>query len=786
MNFENIPEELKKGALWCVWRYEERDGRRTKVPYDAKTGKRAQSNNRSTFSDYNTAVNAFRKYNYSGLGIGVFPPFAAIDIDHCVENGRFSDLAENICSMAGSYTELSPSGKGVRIILTVSQNFRYDKDAFYINNQREGLEVYVAGCTSKFVSITGNRISSAQIKNGDYALLSIAREYMTRPKALISNKPVQIPEHKHTTPADSLFGVGMEKDRRLKEYWNGNFPTDNESEKDAKLLSKLLYWCNGDIEEAIERFLSSPFVAGKDDAHKRKLDRSDYLLRTARNVMPNITAKEANHNYQQRKNAGQGTVNAPARAKQENSLADILKQLNPVSNYSWDDKGMGALFADIFKDKCRYNVTAREWYYFSGTVWQEDTGAMHVSQLAKELVNALTVYCSAIKDDTMRSEYLKHIARYGQLRRRETMIKDARDKYYISQEDLDKDLDLFNCQNGTYNLSTGEFKSHNPKDLLSKISNVVYDRNAKSTLFEKFVQDIMLGNSEKIAYLQTVLGYSLTAETCLETCWILYGATTRNGKSTLVETIAYLMGNTNGYALAMQPQTLANKSNKDTRQASGDIARLDGCRFLNASEPPKRMLFDVALLKTLLGRDSITARHLYEREYEFIPHFKLFINTNYLPLIQDDSLFSSGRINVITFDRHFSPEEQDTRLKEKLKTAENISGIFNWCLEGLKMFREHGAEPPEAVRNATADYRQSSDKVGNFIAECLRKTGKNSRAGDVYRRYAEWCDENGFGTENKGNFFDELKSKGIFSAAGTVNGETVKNIIRGYELEDRD
>lgn len=124
------------------------------------------------------------------------------------------------------------------------------------------------------------------------------------------------------------------------------------------------------------------------------------------------------------------------------------------------------------------------------------------------------------------------------------------------------------------------------------------------------------------------------------------------------------------------------------------------------------MLFDVDLLKTLLWRDSTTVRHLYEREYKFVLHFKLFINTNYLPLIQDDSLFSSGRINVITFDRHFSLEEQDTRLKEKLKTAENISGIFNWCLEGLKMLKEHGAEPPEAVINATADYRQRSDKVG--------------------------------------------------------------------------
>lgn len=204
---------------------------------------------------------------------------------------------------------------------------------------------------------------------------------------------------------------------------------------------------------------------------------------------------------------------------------------------------------------------------------------------------------------------------------------------------------------------------------------------------------------------------------------------------------------------------------------------------LTQVNPPKRMLFDVALLKTLLGRDSITARHLFEREYEFVPHFKLFINTNFLPLIQDDSLFSSGRINVITFDRHFSPHEQDRDLKDTLKKPENISGIFNWCLEGLKWYREIGADPPEAVRAATAEYRESSDKIGNFIADCLTKVeGENCGAGAVYQRYSAWCEDNGFGTENKGNFFDELKSKGIFAASGTVNGKTVRNVVKGYVL----
>jgi len=166
------------------------------------------------------------------------------------------------------------------------------------------------------------------------------------------------------------------------------------------------------------------------------------------------------------------------------------------------------------------------------------------------------------------------------------------------------------------------------KTLLSKIANVSYNPAARSELWQHFINEVMQGDEEKIKYLQKAIGYGITADTSLETCFILYGATTRNGKSTLVETIMHMLGGSSGYAMQMKPESLAQKQNNDSRQANGDIARLAGARFLNVSEPPKKMIFDAALLKTLLGRDSIVARHLHEREFEFDPMFKLFMNTN--------------------------------------------------------------------------------------------------------------------------------------------------------------
>ena len=97
-----------------------------------------------------------------------------------------------------------------------------------------------------------------------------------------------------------------------------------------------------------------------------------------------------------------------------NDLQERLAQMQPITAYTWDDKGMGELFADMYRDYCRYNVTAKEWYVYDGVIWKADTGAMQVSQRAKELANALLVYCTTIEDERQKANYLKKVSNYGQ------------------------------------------------------------------------------------------------------------------------------------------------------------------------------------------------------------------------------------------------------------------------------------------------------------------------------------------------------------------------------------
>ena len=310
--------------------------------------------------------------------------------------------------------------------------------------------------------------------------------------------------------------------------------------------------------------------------------------------------------------------------RQDSRLEQVLKDLH-AEQYETSDKGFGRLFADVFKDKHRYNPSRKDFMRYDGKRWIDDIEGLSARASAKVLSDALVRY--AVNVDT-EGKYLKAVATLCNIRNRNNMLQDSKDVYFFSNEQLDVNDYLLNVQNGTLDLSGNEpvFMSHSPDMLLSKICNAEYDPATDCREWKKFLLEIMQDDKEKISYLQKIAGLSLTGTTEQETCFILYGSTTRNGKSTFCETLIHLLGD---YAVTMKPESLAVRQNLDSRTASGDIARLAGCRFCNASEPPKRMLFDTALLKSLLGRDSITARHLYQRETTFIPKFKLVINTNF-------------------------------------------------------------------------------------------------------------------------------------------------------------
>lgn len=469
------------------------------------------------------------------------------------------------------------------------------------------------------------------------------------------------------------------------------------------------------------------------------------------------------------------------REKEKEEIEKIvikLKKLNAHKYYEATDSGIAQLFADLFPMH-RYNVTIRGFMFFDGQRWMPDKDSLRAGHDLKLLCDALQQYAERIGRDN----YKKEVKKVSNSRGRQALLRDVKDNTEICNESLDEEDYKINVQNGVLDLSGDEpvLLPHSPRGLMSKICQAAYDPDVDGSEWEKFIDDIMMGDKEKIKYLQKIAGMMLTGDTTEEKMFVLYGPSTRNGKSTFCEALRYMLGD---YGIAVRPETLALRSNVDSRQASGDIARMAGVRYCCVSEPKKRMVFDVALIKNLTGGDGITARHLNAREFTFRPKMTMVVNTNHLPIIPDMTLFTSNRVQVLTFDRHFEENEQDGTLKGRLREPENLSGILNWCVRGWFMYKEEGLNPPEAVLEATQEYRNDSDKYGMFISECLtRVEGAWMPGKQAYKLYTDWCTENGFGVENMANFFAELKEHGIARRQTyyvKTLGKTLRNVIVGW------
>ncbi len=124
-HFQNLPalEELQARDQWVCWRKERRDKKLTKVPYNPQTGRWARSNDPGTWASYAIARSAYEhsrttRHSYDGIGYMFLDDITGIDLDHCMtEDGTLDDWAQFYITRFASYSEISPSGEGVHILI---------------------------------------------------------------------------------------------------------------------------------------------------------------------------------------------------------------------------------------------------------------------------------------------------------------------------------------------------------------------------------------------------------------------------------------------------------------------------------------------------------------------------------------------------------------------------------------------------------------------------------------------------------------------------------------------
>lgn len=763
VNSKNIPKYLKENANFCNWKYETRDGNLTKVPYNPHTMNKASVNNLNTFTDFSFVINALN--NFDGIGIRVDGKIIAIDLDHCIEEGKICSWAEEIVShFQDTYIEISPSGKGLRIILLAPDNYSYDKDKYYI--KKNNVEVYVAGATNRFVTLTGNAIQKTDVVGNIDGFQWLIDTYMKRP---ISNSSIFTNEHRESYLTDESViqkAMSSKQGEKFNKLWNGDtsdYPSHSES--DLALISILAFYCNGNKEQIDRLYRRSNLFRTKWDEFRGNKTYGEITIDTALSGIKEYYSPIVKTNP----------------TEDFNDNFDKLSNLNPidVAKYPWTDIGAGMLFADFYQEKLRYVPERKSWFYYENGIWTHDIGGLKTMKLCMALANLLHMYALKIEDEHKRKIYMDYSKKWQSHNYRVNILKDAQVYHPISISEFDSDPYIFNCKNGTLDVRKRTCQEHKSSDKLTKISNVVFDSNAHSDRWDNFILEIMSGDIEKAKFLQKIFGYGLTGDTRHECMTILYGASTRNGKGTLCESVLKVLGS---YGCTARPETIAQKSNTNSSQPSEDIARLAGVRFVNISEPGKGLVLNAAQVKSMTGNDTLNARFLHENSFDFRPLFKLYINTNYLPKVNDMTIFTSGRIIIIPFERHFDESEQDKSLKKEFAKDEVQSAILNWLLDGYELLQKEGLAIPQSVKDATAQYQHNSDKLQLFIDECMEQGDYEEKTSTIYLSYRNWCINNGHYAESMRNFKQSLEAiVPVVRKRPKVGGEKT-TMVTGYRL----
>jgi len=242
--FENVPPEIRPLPQWVAWRFEFRPGARkwAKVPVSPDSGEMARTNSPCTWASFEKAVDFCQSKSLDGIGFVFTPddPFCGVDLDHCRDRrtGQLTQPAEQQVRRLGSYTEISPSGTGLKCIV---------KGTLPAGNRRAGnLELYNAG---QYFTITGHILEPYRKivdSSGPLAALraslaptgpapSTARELPATQLA-----PLNVPDH--TILRRARNAKNGSKFQRL---WNGNLSDarQDHSVADLMLCRLLAFWC---------------------------------------------------------------------------------------------------------------------------------------------------------------------------------------------------------------------------------------------------------------------------------------------------------------------------------------------------------------------------------------------------------------------------------------------------------------------------------------------------------------------------------------------------------------
>ncbi len=335
-------------------------------------------------------------------------------------------------------------------------------------------------------------------------------------------------------------------------------------------------------------------------------------------------------------------------------------------------------------------------------------------------------------------------------------------------EELNTNPLKVNLLNGILNLETMKLTKHTPKFKSSIQLPITYDPEAKCKRFRRFLKQIFDEDKELVRLVQEIMGYCLGQSIDAQKAFIFLGAGA-NGKSVLLYILSKLVGKEN---ISTLPLTDLESSFRRYALVGKTLNMVTEAEF-------KTSAFSTNHFKAIVSGDSCTAEIKGGALFTFQPTCKLVIALNAMPKVMDKSHGFKRRIIILPFDRIFKEYEQNKQLKYELE--EELDGIFNFALKGLKRLREndYNFTIPQRSQELMDSYFELNDPLSAFVKARIQEgVGKEKIPNRVlYEEYENWCIGEGipFSNPSRPQFMNDLKNilkmEGISFSIGSSNGE---------------
>ena len=401
------------------------------------------------------------------------------------------------------------------------------------------------------------------------------------------------------------------------------------------------------------------------------------------------------------------------------------------------DVGDAELFVQLFGDRVRYDHERERFLLWRSHRWEHDKDGERYRLAVRA---ARTRQHAGVELGGKDGEELR---KYGKscesVARQESMLKALSRLKEVADAGggWNMNPNLLGVANGVVDLTTGTLRPGKQDDLITLGTPITYDPNATAPRWEKYLTEVFDGDDEVIAFIRRAVGYSLTGSTKEQVMLLCHGKGS-NGKSIFLNVLRAIGGE---YATNIASDTIKKKKGAPDNHPA-EIAVLVGKRIVTCNETPEAASINDERIKALVGGDMQTARFMRANPFDFRPVLKLWLATNHLPRVDDDSDGFWRRMRLVPFERQFRGADRDNDLEDKLMSE--LPGILAWAVAGAVEWYAKGLSAPTKVLMATLQYRQSSDPLADFITErCVIGDGNRAGPGELYKVYLAWCEAQG-------------------------------------------